>query len=54
MSLKGLLQKTPDVALMREMIGFAAQRLMKLEAGGLTGASTARRRPSGWLSAWLS
>ena len=38
MSLKGLLEKAPDADLLREMIGFAAQRLMELEVDGLTGA----------------
>jgi putative transposase len=39
MSLKNVLEKTPDADLLREMIGFAAQRLMELEVGGLTGAA---------------
>ena len=38
MSLRTLIEKAPDAVLLREMIGFAAQRLMELEVGELTGA----------------
>ena len=39
MNLQALLEKTPDANFLREMIGFAAQRLMELEVEGLTGAT---------------
>jgi putative transposase len=43
MSLRALIEKAPDADLLREMIGFAAQRLMELEVGELTGAAYRER-----------
>ena len=39
MSLRALMEKSPDADFLREMIGYGAQRLMELEVGGLTGAA---------------
>jgi hypothetical protein len=41
MSLRTLLAKSSDADLLREMVGFAAHRLMELEVESLTGADAA-------------
>ena len=45
MSLRALVEKSSDAELLREMVGFAAQRLMELEVEGLTGAAHGERSP---------
>ena len=39
MALQGVLEKTSDADLVREMLGFAAERLMELDVGSKTGAA---------------
>ena len=45
MTLRAMVEKSPDADFLREMIGYGAQRLMELEVGGLTGAAHGEKSP---------
>ena len=45
MKLRTIVKKTPDADLLREMIGFAAQRLIELEFENQTGAAYGENAP---------
>jgi hypothetical protein len=46
-ALRQMLEKGSDATFLREMIGFAAQRLMELEVGEVTGAAHGEHAPAG-------
>ena len=48
-ALQTLLEKSSDASLLREMIGFAAQRLMALETDTLCGAGHGKRTTDAFL-----
>ena len=45
MNVRSLVEKSADADLLREMIGFAAERLMELEMGSATGAGYGEKNP---------